>query len=370
MQGITFRDTLLAGLLLGLPLAAPAAAQRLELEVTPADPCVDADAQFEVRGKVGCSGTLDFGDGTPPEAFASAPFTTSHAYGAKGELTATASSGDCGSASATVQVRSCPTATRAPERPIRRIRRAVAVPQIEGILTFGVQPGAAMMVAGRLFGETPGSVFVVGSNGVRFLEIETWSSGAIAGSVPQDVDAICATGQVVVESAEGVRSRAWIVQVPREVRALPLADVGVVTCGDDANENRCNDASTAGATCVQPFLPPWFVGLDQQGQLLGPQGPSAIGYHANCWGAIGDDAGTDTYSIQLKNGWVLDGATFLSSVPEGEGHTTPPSGSLPGGFVAGAANWQPSIEWSVTPGDAVMYNLYVDIRGPACASHR
>jgi hypothetical protein len=352
--------------------AAPAGAQVQGLAVEPPSPCVEEAATFTVAGTGGCNGRVDFGDGSPLAPFTSLPFEVEHAYGAAATYTAVAASLDCGGrATVDVEVRTCgPVAGRAPERRIRPGRRAVAIPQIEGVLTFGIEPGAALMVAGRFFGEQPGRVRLLGSAGEVALEIESWSPTAIAGSVPQDVTAICPTGRIFVQRTDGVQTDPWQVQVPLESKLLPAEDVEVVSCGDDGNENSCNSNVTEGDACASQYFPPWFVGLDREGRLLGPQGPAAVGYHANCWGAVGDDSGTDTYRIALKNGWVLDRAQFLSSVPEGEGHTVPPSGGLPAGFIAGASSWSPSIDWSVTPGDAVIYNLYVTIRGPACASHR
>jgi hypothetical protein len=299
------------------------------------------------------------------------PFNVGHTYTTVGSFTATASTDNCGTASLTVDTQFCrPTAGRAPERRIRPQRRAQAIPQIEGVITFGIEPNAALLISGRLFGDSPGKVKILGLNGSRDLVVETWTSGAIEGAAPADVVSICPTGNIVVESAEGVTSRPWRAKVPLETKKLLAQDVAVVSCGTDGNENRCNGVGEDGDLCVEVLFPPWFVSLDREGRVLGDVGPAAVGLHSNCWGAVGDDSGTDTYRIDLKNGWVLDSAEFLSKVPDGEGSTNPPSGTLPPGFVAGASVWEPSISWSVTPNDAVLYNLYVTIRGPACASHK
>jgi len=356
--------------------SSPAGAQIQGLTVEPASPCVDDPVELTVTGTGACSGKLDFGDGSPAVEFASLPFGADHAYAAAGTFTASTVSADCGGrASVDVEVRSCGglVAGRAPDRPIgpiRPSRRAVAIPKIEAALTFGIEPGASVLIAGRLFGDDPGQVRLMGTAGEAELEVDSWSSTSISGTVPQDVTPICPTGRVLVRTTDGVSSNAWSVHVPQERKLLPAEDVEVVSCGDDGNENTCNSNVVDGDSCAGQYFPPWFVGLDREGRLLGPQGPAAVGYHANCWGAVGDDSGTDSFRIALKNGWVLDSAEFLSSVPEGEGHTVPPSGGLPAGFVSGASTWTPSIDWSVTPGDSVIYNLYVTIRGPACASHK
>ncbi|MCB1057572.1 MAG: PKD domain-containing protein [Acidobacteria bacterium] len=347
------------------------AAQVSGLEVDPTSPCIHQGAVFKVLGRGACMGSLSFGDGTPAAAFDALPFSVTHTYTTVGAYTATVTTDNCGTASLDLDTQFCrPTAGRATKHTIRPQRKAVAIPTIEGVITFGIEPGGAVLIAGKLFGEAPGRVRILGVSGERNLELDSWSSGAVQGRVPADVVPICPTGDLIVETAAGGSSRPWRVQVPLETKKLPATDVQVVSCGTDGNENRCNNTGDDGDLCVSVLFPPWFVGLDREGKLLGEPSPAAVGIHSNCWGAVGDDSGTDTYRIALKNGWVLDSAQFLSSVPDGEGSTTPPSGTLPAGFVQGASSWQPAIGWSVTPNDAVIYNLYVTIRGPACASHK
>lgn len=366
----------LTSALLCVAAGSVAQAQIQGMTVDPQSPCAGAAATFEVLGTGGCKVDITFGDGSPVVSFDTLPATTQHTYATAGTYDAGATSTTCaGKAAVEVEVRSCgiQAGHAPPDGPLRPLppeHKAVAIPKIEGVLTFGIEPGAAVLVAGRLFGEQPGRVRLLGTAGEVDLTIDSWSPGAIGGSVPEDAASICPTGGIVVVSTDGVASNLWKAQVPLARKKLPAADVTLVACGDDANENSCNANVVEGDSCVSPYFPPWFIGLDREGRLLGPQGPSAVGYHANCWGAIGDDSGTDTYRIALKNGWVLDSAEFLSSVPDGEGSTQPPSGALPAGFVSGATTWEPSIEWSVTPADAVIYNLYVTITGPACSSHK
>ena len=367
----SFSSPLLRGLPLVLLLSAgPAWGQISAVAVDPSSPCSGTSATVKVEGDGACNGTLAFGDGTPAAPFSALPFTTTHTWTSNGSYTLSATSATCGNASLQVDVRQCRVAGRAPERRIRPQRKAAAVPQIEAVITFGIEPGAAVLVAGKLFGDSPGRVILVGINGTSDLQVENWGPTGITGTVPQDADAACLTGSVRVQASTGVSSEPFQARVNHATKLLPMEDVTVVSCGNEGNQNNCNGHGDEGDLCVDFLFPPWYQGLDREGRLLGEPGPAVAGYHSNCWGAVGDDSGTDTYRIGLKNGWVLDSAQFLSKVPEDEGHTIPRSGSLPAGFVGGATSWEPSIQWSVTPNDAVIYNLYVTIRGPACVSHK
>jgi len=89
------------------------------------------------------------------------------------------------------------------------------------------------------------------------------------------------------------------------------------------------------------------------------------GAHANRWGAIGDDTGTDVFHISLMNGWRFKSVQKVrwhkSSGDEELGGPTP---SLP----VGQSKWNPAIHWVVSPNDAVAYRIKIIVEGPVGTS--
>lgn len=133
-------------------------------------------------------------------------------------------------------------------------------------------------------------------------------------------------------------------------------------CSNDANENRCNGVSDycfcSNFGGVIDNLPPGW----SQGE------PSITGYHTNCAEAIGDDSGTDTCNITLKNGWailVVAGTWHGSSDSE---KVVLPSLQQREAW-GGLASITIPVSWHVTPSDEVGYALKVYIIGTPGTTH-
>ena len=351
------------------------------LSVNPMTVTVGEPVSITVEGTGTCQLTFDYGDNSS-NTFAGAvmPRSASHVYDTVGAKHIIVTAPDCpavGKNEADIRVSWKMEATGPPvDRTITPL-----IPWITGVLGWGVQAGTPLIIGGLKFGSQQGAVRILGSNGAfKLLEIEEWYDKGIGGFVPDDINDICVTGVQVVD-ADGVASHPKTLNVPLDIKRLSMSDVSVLRCDPDGDENRCNnqDFETEDIfECVEahhmPFGPnaELHSNIDEGTLREGdpPPPPTISGGHHNCWGARADDSGHDIYRISLKNGWVLDSAQFRSSVPVGEGSTDPKSGKLPGGFVAGASSWEPRIDWTVSAADTVIYELWVTIRGPACASHK
>jgi hypothetical protein len=369
------------------------------LTLTPQPACVNQPVTATITGTGSCNKVVmiwempgDVNLGTkdvmsPPPAF---PITLQHTYTHTGQVTAKARPGtnstcsgekeikltvqDCGNGGSgkpwlaeLCKVIDCVQITQ--QDPKLQVKpsgplEVIALPRIIGGLG-ALQSGNPVIVGGERFGDEPGKVHLLATGGSLLLQINEWYDGGIGGNVPPQAANLCLTGEVQVERKDGKKSNTWIFAVPQVYKSLPASEVRVVHCGNDGNENSCNNVSISGETCH-----PQGLGGGVPFSTSGFDGASIAGSHANCLGAIGDDEGTDTYEISLKNGWVLDSAVFSTSFDPGEASTSPSAGQVPGGFQDGGTYWKPSIQWSVTPSDWVHYGLYVGIRGPECTSHK
>ncbi|MEN8222621.1 MAG: hypothetical protein ABFR36_05135, partial [Acidobacteriota bacterium] len=223
-------------------------------------------------------------------------------------------------------------------------------PVVESILTIplgALKPGVQLFVKGKKFGPQKGRILIKGNFPGGHIELEnvTWvSDSKVNGFVPQS-----ANGQpnqivsVVVVSKFNFKSdpfgSPWF--YGREEKWLVLGDASCLHCGDDGNFNACNKLSPDGSICTAESV--------------------ICGFHKNSWGAVGNDSGTDSYLINLKNGWVFKSMTKAkwkkTSADEVLKNPNPP---LP----VGANTWTTAIEWVVTPNDHVVYQIKVLVEGP------
>jgi len=138
--------------------------------------------------------------------------------------------------------------------------------------------------------------------------------------------------------------------VGREKKSVRRDNVLVVQCGDDGNINCCNHILTTEAA----------GGAPTHYCTSKPQDVAIIGFHLNVSGAIGDDEGTDRYSIHLTNGWVFKDVVFDKGGSSPDEHIGGPVPPCP----IGQSDWNPEFNWLVTPGDYVSYGFRIIVEGP------
>jgi len=130
--------------------------------------------------------------------------------------------------------------------------------------------------------------------------------------------------------------------------------VTVKACGNNGNVNYCNETSSSSYSFDNPFL------KDHCNNV------AIKGFHWNAWGAVGNDTGTDAYQISLKNGWVIDNASYKRYVSSGDEvvSATPPTST-----AIGNTTYTPSIYWNVSPNDHIAYCFRIWIKGPKGVPH-
>lgn len=244
----------------------------------------------------------------------------------------------------------------------------VLPPWISGVLPFSVvSPEGPIFLFGQ-FGPQQGKLWLKGSFGTREMAVDSWDNAGI-GAVFPSASAIGPISDsnltLQVEKPGGLTSNEWPLQWVQEVRLLESGNVTVLNCGEGANVNSCNWQLQGGSNCA--------FASDTTSMVLDSKPPdsacpcTAVGFHGNCWGAVTDDGGADTYLIgPLKNGWTLASFTFHDSLPKNDSCD---DAVKPPGFQAGDGLWVPSISWCVTSGDSLFYRLWIYIVGPKGFPH-
>ena len=227
-------------------------------------------------------------------------------------------------------------------------------PHIDTFFFTPFTPGAQVLALGKNFG-SPGPqnqfhLFLTTDNKDVLLSIDEWKSTYVTGTIPPDLVGVHDGPAEFYVKRGNAESNHFPVTftASREQKFLPPIDVKMIACGSDSNFDRCSiawqDASDGSYDGPDPC----------QGAIQ-----AICGIHANVWGASEDDTGTDTYEINLENGWVFDICGFAVDVESGEG-----SASISSQCPLGASSWKPSIQWSVTPADELRYISAIWILGP------
>lgn len=242
-------------------------------------------------------------------------------------------------------------------------------PHIDAVLAFSiVSPNGPIILTGKNFGSLEGTLWLNGTFGSREMIIDSWGDTGIGAFFPS----AAAIGPIFdlnltmqVESSDGLKGNHWPLQWIVDVKLLDQGSAKVHNCGKDGNVNSCNGELYVGAGC--------FSVSNMTSMILASKPPdpncpcSAVGSHGNCWAAIGDDFGSDTYQIgPLRNAWTLLSLSFGDSLPKVDScdHAVKPLG-----FQPGANQWAPEVHWCVTPNDQLFYWLWIYILGPRGFAH-
>ena len=242
------------------------------------------------------------------------------------------------------------------------------LPRITGY--FGLaRPGGVAGIVGKNFGTTKGGVTATlkDFNGEPLViefdpddNIPEWKPGLVGIRWP-DVSGVRAQTATLRVKVGNKTTNAWTVAfVPElEFKLLPQADVKVGSCSFDANKNLCNQVKDTNACALGvaewAYVDPW------------PGNTSLFGWHSNCPAAVGDDAGTDTFHITLKNDWVLESFEFDVDKSGDDGDYV--KAPIPA-FPRGATKWSPSVKWLASADDEVTYEGQIMISGPKGVPHK
>jgi hypothetical protein len=166
------------------------------------------------------------------------------------------------------------------------------------------QPGKIVLKLGSRY---PLTVMRLGSPNTFFhqpymerqLTVLAWADSHAFAQIPADITGVM-DGPATVEiwRDDGVKSKTFVISftATRDFQILPLSDVTIQTCEAKADANLCNHWSDSSQLTI-PAKVPW----------LGAEF-SIFGLHTMFIPNPKTDQviGTDQYSFDLKNGWVLD----------------------------------------------------------------
>ncbi len=310
---------------------------------------------------------VNFGDGDSQEKAGDLPLAfNAKSYSQSGTYTVSAAAkpgtlGCNGSASTTVNVTK-PGQTLMELCVVVGCGRMTLRPQIDSQLAE-VTPEGTYTLTGRVFGDTPGKVYLklyqpLEQN--REMQIQSWSDTSITAQVPDlsyipDHDAA-----IFVQTSDGGKSALQSVNfvAKREVRLLTMNDPEVsVNCSHGGNHNICNHHSHSDGNCFSYHH-------------LSSNNATFHGAHTNCDVAIDWDDGTDTLKVELANGWEIFGIAMNEHVTsDWEFVGVPPPGDLVA--AKGSTSWTLDVPFSISPGrDTVEYAVWVYVIGPrGVASH-
>ena len=387
-------------LILLAPLAAEAAPEIRGLTVTPTTVTAGGIVNIQIKGRETC-GALDllFGDGQQTRLTnVTFPYSTTHAYTKTGTLTITATGvTNCkGTASATLTVNPgsggpppggagtgpaiprgaakyydippgaviAPGAARSTEVLCLAVGCAPVITRVVPFVSL-IVPGGPVVIEGRNFGAQRGEVRLTGTvsvlsfgsfhGGHLTLEIwgpkSQWGDTFAMGVIPEVTGVLDERVGIAIKALNGLWSNVVEVEfrATRDTKVLPQRDVKVVACGFDSNSDRCNQVADRDD------------GMDPS---TGNLGATLDAEHLNDSWAIGDDKGTDTYEVTIKNQWVFDSMSLDKLEKVGYVIFGPQD------ILEGESYWRPEMPWRATPGGEAGYWAYVTIRGPKDIPHK
>jgi hypothetical protein len=172
-----------------------------------------------------------------------------------------------------------------------------------------ITPNQLFMLTGWNFGHA-GTLNVHFQNPPHDLNVNIpspsttfWKRFAIILKLPPVTGFIGQPADITFTRNDGLGSNQWPVTfVPTMALAkVPSSDIAAVTCGNKGEFNFCSGAGDISSShwCADAPLGPAFL----------PTGSNFGGNHIGCPG-IGSTNGTDTFSVAVKNGWILDQIDF------------------------------------------------------------
>jgi hypothetical protein len=133
----------------------------------------------------------------------------------------------------------------------------------------------------------------------RQLTVLGWADSHAFAQIPADITGVM-DGPATVEiwRDDGVKSKTFVISftATRDLQILPLSDVTLQTCEAKADANLCNHWSDSTQLTIPAKLP-WF---GSEFSIFGQHTMFIPNSKTN------QVIGTDQYSFNLMNGWVLD----------------------------------------------------------------
>jgi hypothetical protein len=210
-----------------------------------------------------------------------------------------------------------------------------------------------------------GAVSLPGSKpGTRIvqLEITQWGPDKIIAKMPLVAGVPDHSAVLQVLNAQGLGSLGWNIPF-RAMRARMTLrfkeNVTKVHCSHGANLDKCMEA---GINYDAPYTyegPCFYSGPHVTDKTISA-------WHMNCHDVVDFDSGADTYTIELKNNWVIEQVRWGWKPSSTSEKLKLPSAEALTQRYRGAQKMVLTVPWEVSPGpDWLAYWIDVDVKGPA-----
>jgi hypothetical protein len=180
---------------------------------------------------------------------------------------------------------------------------------------------------------------------------DDWKPDAIHVKLPEEVTGVIEQQvEIIFTTKNGLKSNAWNTTfVPTlELSNLPSQYVYVVTCGNDGEENQCNNVFSS-------TLATAFCSIDPSGGV-----GDIVGFHVGCFGTS-VDLGTDVFSANVKYPWKVAYVDVPFLVVD-NGNISQSNVIAPGAAVSSVTV---SLPWEIgATGGHVDYSGNIVIKGP------
>ena len=131
----------------------------------------------------------------------------------------------------------------------------------------------------------------------RQLTVLGWADSHVFGQIPADISGAM-DGPVTLEvwRSDGSKSAPFTVNftAARDLQILPMSDVTLKSCTNTADGNRCDQSTDSSQLTI-----PSHMGFDPSFSIFGEHTTFIQNTQQQA-------SGSDKYSFDLKNGWVLD----------------------------------------------------------------
>jgi hypothetical protein len=169
-----------------------------------------------------------------------------------------------------------------------------------------------------------------------------WSDKAVYGMLASNISGYPdQIAQLILTRGDGIESPPVKVMfvAARTYATLPPGDVQLVKCSDAADQNACQGWAD--------YSPPFT-----------PNSQNSWSYYGSHITFMGQNSGSDQYSVNLKNGWVIYGVGFQhSGACPNDAMNLPPASLLAASQVTFAVSWVSQCQLSYAP--------WIQIMGPA-----
>jgi hypothetical protein len=246
-----------------------------------------------------------------------------------------------------------------------------------------ITPFGTLYIKGELFGPSQGKVMLhvqvpvdghfyvpkgtmnlpgtkAGTRRVQ-LEVERWSQDRITVKMPLVSGVPDHSAVLQILDAKGLGSLGW--KVPfYATRARTTLQLG-----ENVTSHKCITPNDDKGGCLdQPYANPIGLNKDCFHTAKLHKDKTITAYHVNCDSIVDWDKGSDQYTIELKNNWVIEAIRWGWSPHSTSEKLKLPSADALTQKYKGGSKMTLFVPWEVSPGpDWLSYWIDIDVKGPA-----